>query len=45
MSTDYEEFYKDNPHGLGKPFKELVQFFNDYKKEFNTSFFVFIVFY
>jgi|AntAceMinimDraft_6_1070360.scaffolds.fasta_scaffold02523_5 2-polyprenyl-3-methyl-5-hydroxy-6-metoxy-1,4-benzoquinol methylase len=32
MSTDYEEFYKENPHGLGKPFKEFVSFFAEYKK-------------
>lgn len=32
MSTDYEEFYKENPHGLGEPFKEFVDFFDRYKK-------------
>lgn len=28
MSFKYDEFYKDNPHGLGEPFPELVEFFN-----------------
>jgi len=32
MSTDYEEFYKENPHGLGEPFKEFVGFFDSYGK-------------
>ena len=32
MSTDYEEFYKENPHGLGEPFKEFVSFFEGYEE-------------
>jgi tellurite methyltransferase len=32
MSTNYEEFYKENPHGLGEPFKEFVIFFDGYEK-------------
>lgn len=31
MSTDYEKFYSQNPHGLGAPTKEFVTFFNDFK--------------
>lgn len=33
MSTDYEKFYKENPHGLGEPFKEFVDFFDRYEKK------------
>lgn len=33
MATNYEEFYKNNPHGLGKPFQEYVDFFNAYPKD------------
>lgn len=32
MATDYEEFYKSNPHGLGDPFPEFVNFFEKYNK-------------
>lgn len=31
MTTDYEKFYKQNRHGLGKPTKEFVTFFADFK--------------
>lgn len=32
MATDYEQFYQENPHGLGEPFKEFVEFFNNNEK-------------
>ncbi|MCA9365596.1 class I SAM-dependent methyltransferase [Candidatus Kaiserbacteria bacterium] len=32
MSTDYEQFYKENPHGLGEPFRKFADFFENYKK-------------
>lgn len=32
MATDYEKFYQNNPHGLGKPTKEFVEFFSTYPK-------------
>lgn len=28
MATDYEKFYRDNPHGLGEPTREFVEYFN-----------------
>lgn len=31
MTTDYEKFYSQNRHGLGKPTKEFVTFFDDFK--------------
>jgi len=33
MATDYEIFYKENPHGLGKPTKAFVQFFRDNQRD------------
>lgn len=30
MTTDYEQFYQDNPHGLGESTKEFVTFFSQY---------------
>lgn len=30
MTTDYDQFYKDNPHGLGEPTKEFVSFFKNW---------------
>lgn len=30
MATDYEQFYRENRHGLGKPSKEFVHFFETY---------------
>ena len=33
MSTNYEEYYRQYPHGLGEPFKEFVEFFQDYPKK------------
>lgn len=27
MATDYEQYYRSNPHGLGEPTKEFVTFF------------------
>jgi len=30
MATDYEEFYRENRHGLGEPTKEFVAFFDAY---------------
>ena len=33
MSFKYDEFYKQNPHGLGEPFPEFVDFFKQYEVE------------
>jgi len=33
MATNYEDFYRENRHGLGEPTKEFVAFFDDYEKE------------
>lgn len=30
MGTNYEQFYKENPHGLGEPTIEFVRFFDTY---------------
>lgn len=30
MATDYEEFYRENRHGLGGPSKAFVDFFDSY---------------
>ena len=35
MATDYEQFYQDNPHGLGEPTKEFVTFFRRYTTPFS----------
>ena len=32
MATDYEQFYRENPHGLGEPTKEFVTFFSTYEQ-------------
>ncbi len=31
MATDYEQFYRSNPNGLGNPTKEFVDFFDSQK--------------
>lgn len=33
MPTDYEEFYRENQHGLGEATSEFVMFFNKYVQE------------
>ena len=33
MATDYEQYYRDNAHGLGEPTREFVTFFNSYALE------------
>jgi len=30
MATDYERFYRENPHGLGEPSREFIRFFERY---------------
>ncbi len=30
MATDYEQFYRDHPHGLGEPTRAFVTFFETY---------------
>ena len=30
MATDYDAFYRDNPHGLGEPTRQFVAFFADF---------------
>ena len=32
MTTDYEQFYRENPHGLGEPTREFVAFFDTYDR-------------
>jgi len=32
MATDYEQFYRENPHGLGEPTREFVTFFETYQR-------------
>ena len=36
MGTDYEVFYRENRHGLGKPTKEFVAFFEAYDQVGST---------
>jgi len=31
MATDYEQFYRENPNGLGEPTREFVEFFEAYE--------------
>lgn len=31
MATDYEKFYRNNRHGLGKPSKEIIDFFDQFE--------------
>ena len=33
MATDYEEFYRENRHGLGAPTREFVAFFNAFGRQ------------
>lgn len=30
MATDYERFYRENPHGLGEPTREFLAFFDSF---------------
>lgn len=32
MATDYEQFYQNNPNGLGKPTQAFVDFFESYNR-------------
>lgn len=32
MATDYEKYYRENRHGLGKPTKEFVTFFDQFDR-------------
>jgi len=32
MATDYEQFYRDNPNGLGEPTRVFVDFFETYDR-------------
>lgn len=32
MATDYEEYYRDNPNGLGQPTASFVDFFKTYEQ-------------
>ena len=33
MAFDYEEYYRENRHGLGEPTKEFVEFFDAFDRE------------
>lgn len=33
MTFQYDQFYQENPHGLGEPFPEVVEFFAGYEKK------------
>lgn len=33
MAFDYEEYYRENRHGLGEPTKEFVTFFDEYERK------------